>query len=77
MPKCFVCHVVVPTARDLCHHFKYIHANRKFDYYECVEIGCNRKYFLLNSFIKHLKVHSYSNNNSDIPIHFQLLRLII
>ncbi|CAG9787096.1 unnamed protein product [Diatraea saccharalis] len=62
MPKCFICQWTLSTAKDLCNHIKYIHRNHK-DYYECIEQGCNRKYFLKNSFKKHLATCHPSNIN--------------
>ncbi|XP_061712672.1 uncharacterized protein LOC133521619 [Cydia pomonella] len=65
MPKCFICKLVISSIKDLCHHFKYMHGNHSFDYYECAEERCNRKYFLINSFKKHLKIHTSISDDAE------------
>lgn len=60
MPLCFICKKSSPNIGSLCKHFQYKHANHNFIEYIYVENQCNRSYYLLNSFKKHLATIHYT-----------------
>ncbi|KAL4718194.1 hypothetical protein ACJJTC_018498 [Scirpophaga incertulas] len=75
MPKCFLCRLVLPDIKCLCSHIKVFHKNSQITYYACAEQNCDRKYFLINSYKKHLASHGdlscnrsvlVTNNNAEI-----------
>lgn len=68
MPKCFVCYVDLSTYKQLCTHITLYHQKwgLPLNNYICLEEDCKRKFFLFNSFKKHLKSHQKESNSLDI-----------
>lgn len=65
MITCFLCFDKFLCVRDLFKHFDLNHEPHKFTVYHCIDDGCDRSFYLKNTFSKHLnKIHVVENTTS-------------
>jgi len=57
---CFICFVELNQSSDLLSHIRLFHSGDKIDENKCLVVNCSRCFSSLNSFRKHIKIHTNS-----------------
>lgn len=65
MPPCFLCCKRFEKAAGLFAHFSLCHPRHDFQFYTCIEDGCNRNFHLKNTFQRHIREHERVNVTSE------------